>query len=685
MLVDPERLLDGLDPEQARAVTTTASPLCILAPAGSGKTRVLTRRIAHRIATGETDPSHILALTFTRKAAGELRDRLRRLGARDGVLAGTFHSVAYAQLRSRWADHRKPPPTLLDRKSKLLGPLLPAELRRDRSRIAGEVASEIEWAKARMVGPDAYPSAVVALGRTPPLSTEVVAASYQAYERAKADAGLIDFDDLLGLCIAALEADKPFAAAQRWRFRHLFVDELQDVNPLQFRLLEAWRDGRDDACAVGDPQQSIYGWNGADPRFLLDIAQHWRGVEVIELQRSYRSTPEILAAAAAVLRQGRQPVRPIVAARQPGPSVHLSGHDDGRAEAVAVANAVRLAHRPGRPWSDQAILVRTHSQTALLAEALRDANIPHRVRGGALLERPSVRRIVHGMRSARAPLHVVIADLEAELAHRRGLANDEPTALDEPAAEATMERGDDDLTALDQVIDLGHDFLRLDPGGRVPAFLSWLSATVQREGSDAGGDAIVLSTFHSAKGLEWPVVHVAGVEDGFVPVGHARTSAARAEEARLLYVAMTRASEQLCLTWAAQRAFGGKLVDRRLSRLIDPAQFTASADELRATVPNPPEPGQDASWRAWLAEQRASLAAARGPDAPRLEALHRWRDTAARAARIEPSALVRDEVLAHIVRTRPTDVGALGRIDGVGPLLATRFGDAMLAALGGES
>ncbi len=249
-------------------------------------------------------------------------------------------------------------------------------------------------------------------------------------------------------------------------------------------------------------------------------------MEIVELLRSYRSTPEILAAGAAVLRQGRQPVRTVIAARQSGANVHLSAHDDGRAEAVAVASAVRLAHQPGRPWADQAILVRTHAQTALLAEALRDANIPHRVRGGGLLERPSVRRVVRGMRSARAPLHVVIADLEIEVATRQALADDEVPTLDEPAAEASVERRDEDLTALVQVIDLGHDFLRLDPGGRVPAFLSWLSATIQREGSDPGGDSVLLSTFHGAKGLEWPVVHIAGVEDGFVPVGHARTPAA---------------------------------------------------------------------------------------------------------------------------------------------------------------
>ena len=292
--MDPEALLEGLDDAQRAAVTSTAQPLVVLAPAGSGKTRVLTRRIAHRVATGAADPRHVLALTFTRKAAGELDDRLRRLGLRGDVTTGTFHAVAWGTLRTRWADQGRAPLALLDRKGRLLTELAPSTPGKDKRTVAADLATEIEWAKARMVTPDAYVEAVARARRKPSLKPEVVAEVYAAYETRKRRGGLVDFDDLLALVARALEEDESFASAQRWRFRHLFVDELQDVNPLQFRLLEAWRGDRYDVTAVGDPQQAIYGWNGADAGFLLDIHRWWPPAEVIELDRSYRSTPEIL-------------------------------------------------------------------------------------------------------------------------------------------------------------------------------------------------------------------------------------------------------------------------------------------------------------------------------------------------------------------------------------------------------
>ena len=279
--MDPEALLEGLDDAQRAAVTSTAQPLVVLAPAGSGKTRVLTRRIAHRVATGSADPRHVLALTFTRKAAGELDDRLRRLGLRGDTTTGTFHAVAWGTLRTRWADHGRAPLTLLDRKGWVLRDLAPSVAGKDRRTVAGELATEIEWAKARMVTPDDYVDAVVQAGRKPALRTDLVADAYAAYEHRKRRGGLVDFDDLLALVARALEEDEAFAAAQRWRYRHLFVDELQDVNPLQFRLLQAWRGDRYDVTAVGDPLQAIYGWNGADAGFLLDIHRWWPSAEVV--------------------------------------------------------------------------------------------------------------------------------------------------------------------------------------------------------------------------------------------------------------------------------------------------------------------------------------------------------------------------------------------------------------------
>lgn len=683
--MDAEALLEGLDEAQAAAVTSTAQPLVILAPAGSGKTRVLTRRIAHRVATGAIDPRHVLALTFTRKAAGELDERLRRLGLRGDASTGTFHAVAWGLLRTRWSDQGRTPLTLLDRKGRLLAEVAPSIPGRDKRQLTADLATEIEWAKARMVTPDAYQEAVAAAGRKPAVRPELVADGYAAYERRKQRGGLVDFDDLLALCARAIEDDDRFAAAQRWRFRHLFVDELQDVNPLQFRLLEAWRGERYDVTAVGDPQQAIYGWNGADAGFLLDIHAHWPPAEVIELERSYRSTPEILGAAAAVLRSARQPARQVQATRPSGATVRLHEHPDDRAEAMAIAGALRLAHLPGRPWADQAVLVRTHAQTHLITEALRGAGIPHRVRGGAtFLDRPEVRRTLRDLRSATVPLGTALADLELQVEAME--VDADGTAVDDGTVDAArLERLTDEREALAALLRMGRDYLRLDPTGRAGTFSTWLVATVQSEGDAVSGraDAVEVATFHAAKGLEWAVVHLAGVEEGYVPISYARTAAAKAEEARLLYVAMTRAQRELHVTWAAQRTFAARVAERRRSPLLDPLmtheRFMAPAAHSRSDD----EPGSSGpsseGWARDLARQRAALRPA--DDDGALEGLRRWRDATARAARIDPAAVLPDHVLSRVAAAAPADLDELRAVRGVGSILAGRFGAAMLEAM----
>ena len=678
--MDPGALLEGLDEAQRRAVTSPAMPLVVLAPAGSGKTRVLTRRIAHRVAIGAADPRHVLALTFTRKAAGELTDRLGRLGLRGDATAGTFHAVAWGSLRTHWADRGRTPPTLLDRKGRVLAEVAPKVPGRERRTVMGDLAAEIEWAKARMVTPDSYEEAVVSGGRRPPIKPALVAEAYRAYELHKQRAGLVDFDDLLGLCARALEEDDRFAAAQRWRFRHLYVDELQDVNALQFRLLEAWRGDGYDITAVGDPQQAIYGWNGADAGFLLDIHRHWPPAEIIQLDCSYRSTPQILDAAAAVLRGAKQSARDVLAARPDGTLPSVTAHPTDRAEAVAIARAVRRAHAPGRPWADQAILVRTHAQATLLAEALRESGIPHRVRGGTgFLERPAVQRALRQLRSAAVPLGTALADLEA------GLESEVPhVAIDdldpddhEGRAEAAA-RAQDEQDAMTLLVRMGRDYLRLDPVGGGSTFAAWLSATVRSESeASQGGDAVDVATFHAAKGLEWAVVHLAGVEDGYVPIAHAKTTAARAEEARLLYVAMTRAQRELRITYAEQRTFAGRVVDRRRSPLLAPLPDRPDAPPMPLGAATPPVE----DWTDELARQRATLDRARRGINPELQALRRWRESVARAARVDPEAVLPDHVLARVAAARPRDLAGLGALRGVGTILADRLGPDLLAAL----
>lgn len=681
--MDPEALLDGLDEAQRLAVTSTAMPLVVLAPAGSGKTRVLTRRIAHRVALGEADPRHVLALTFTRKAAGELTDRLGRLGLRGDATAGTFHAVAWGALRTHWDDRGRTAPTLLDRKGRVLAEVAPKVPARDRRSVLSELATEIEWAKARMITPDSYEASLASSGRRPPLRPEVVAEAYRGYELHKQRAGLVDFDDLLALCARALEDDDRFASAQRWRFRHLYVDELQDVNALQFRLLEAWRGAGYDVTAVGDPQQAIYGWNGADASFLLDIHRHWPPAEVIELDRSYRSTPQILDAAAAVLRGAKQPARAIRASRSDGPPPSLVGHPTDRAEAVAVARAVRHSHAPGRPWADQAILVRTHAQANLLAEALRENGIPHRVRGAtAFLERPAIQRALRQLRAPGVPLGTGLADLESGLdehvPHQLEREVDELDADDHEARAELLARAKDEHDALALLVRMGRDYLRLDPVGSGSTFATWLSATIRSEAdASAGGDAVDVATFHAAKGLEWAIVHLAGVEEGYVPIAHAKTTAARAEEARLLYVAMTRAQQELRITYAEQRTFNGKVVDRRRSPLLAPVPDRPPLAAIPSVVATPPV----ADWVDELARQRASLERARTGSTPELHSLRRWREAVARAARVDVEAVLPDHVLARIAAAHPNDLAELGAIRGVGMILADRFGPDLLAAL----
>ncbi|MGH8998171.1 MAG: ATP-dependent helicase, partial [Acidimicrobiia bacterium] len=319
---DHDHLLTGLNGRQRQAVTLPSTPLVILAGAGSGKTRVLTRRIAWQAATGGIDASHAVAVTFTRKAAGELSSRLEALGVRRRVAAGTFHALAWRQLRRRWADRREREPALLDRKARLLAPMLAGATSSAAERPgrqlgveAAEVAGEIEWAKARLVPPSGYEHAVAEAGRATPRPPREVAGLYQRYEEDKTRRGLVDFDDLLWRLADALESDGDFAAATRWRFRHLFVDEFQDVNPAQYRLIRAWLGPNSDLCVVGDDDQAIYGFSGADAGYLTRFADHFPGATSVRLEENYRSTPQILAVAHAVLPGGpraKKPLRPTV-------------------------------------------------------------------------------------------------------------------------------------------------------------------------------------------------------------------------------------------------------------------------------------------------------------------------------------------------------------------------------------
>lgn len=676
--MEADQLLDGLDPAQRRAVTATTHPLAILAGAGSGKTRVLTRRIAYRCLTGDADARHVLAVTFTRKAASELDSRLRSFGLRDLPAAGTFHALAYAQLRTAWAGAGTAAPVLLDRKGRILARIL-GNTKRVRP---AELAVEIEWAKARLVAPDQYADAIHRADRRCPATPDRVAEWYRSYEAEKRKRGLIDFDDLLAGCADAIERDPSFAAAQRWRFRHVFVDEYQDVNPLQERLLRAWLGDRTDLCVVGDPNQAIYGWNGADAAFLHDFSRHHPGAVTIELLDSYRSTPQVLAVAASVLAAGRSMPAPLRAHRADGVAPTVVGYQCDTDEANGIARAVRDHHRPGRPWGAQAVLIRTNAQGALIEAAFRRAAIPYRVRGAhRFLDDPDVRDLLRRFERMVEPLTTTLADLDASAARQRNelLADD----LDAGPEEGAPSRTDRELPdtaagrrvgAFEQIVRLGHELLTQDPHTRTDALPGWLRTVLLDDGPDAA-DAVTIASFHSAKGLEWDVVHLAGVEVGYVPISHARSPEAAREEERLFYVAVTRAADVLRCTWAQTRTFGADPVTRSPSPFLGWVRATVS-DLVRSSQAAPePESGLVQSRRA-LAEDvidPAALTAAVGVS------LRTWRGEQARRANVRPTVVLSDRALDAVARHRPRTDAELAELSGLGPLGRERHGARLLA------
>jgi DNA helicase-2/ATP-dependent DNA helicase PcrA len=684
MVDDP--LLRGLDETQRRAVTSPAKPLAILAGAGSGKTRVLTHRIAWQAREGAIESERVLAVTFTRKAAGELRERLARLGVERAVTAGTFHAIALAQLRHHARDTGRAAPAILERKVRLLVPLVPKS--RDAGLVAAEFASEIEWAKARLVPPDGYERAVAAVGRTPPHPPAEVARVYGAYERDKRKRGLVDFDDLILQCAAAFERDAAFADAQRWRFRHFFVDEFQDASAAQFRLLRAWLGDRDELCVVGDGDQAIYGFAGADAGYLTGFSrefppERYPNVSVVELGHNYRSTPQVVAAARAVLGSPRQARAAVRAHRPDGPDPLVTVYETDAAEAHGVARAVRAAHGPEHPWSHFAVLYRINAQSAAFEEAFTRSGVPYRVRGGQrFLDRPEV---------------------QTALDELRAIAREAPTrAFSEHLTDLAVERATGEMSEerrehIDALVRLGREYLDTEttagmPSGSVDGFVAYLNTTLRGDDADAGSSpkerAVELLTFHRAKGLEFDTVFVTGLEKGLVPISHAKTSAALDEEQRLLYVAITRAERVLHLSWAETRAVGMRVANRtpspwlaRIERLLagreDPA--ASAATDARDRINDARDRAARAGGRAKSERGRIAVADA---DTGLLDALVEWRRKLSRAANVPAYVIFANTTLAAIASARPRTPRELLAVSGVGPVKAERYGSDVLALVG---
>jgi DNA helicase II / ATP-dependent DNA helicase PcrA len=625
--VNPQRLLDGLDERQRETVLCPPTATIVRAGAGSGKTRVLTHRIAHRILDGSAQAQHVLAITFTREAAGEMRRRLATLGVakhESGTpVVGTFHAVALSLLRQRLADLGQSMPNIVHNRIALA---VAAAEHHPIGKRPRDLLFEIDWAHARRIPPQGYAQAVKREQRITTVSPMELADLYKRYETVKKRRHVVDLDDLISRVVTEMHQHADYAEAVRWRFRHLFVDEAQDMNPLQYDLFEAIRGGRSDVFVVGDPLQAIYGWNGSDHRLFDDLPNVLPHPTIFSLPNNYRCSPHIVSAARHVAAFSGQRVD-VRAVRDRGDPVRVVNFSDETAEADGIA-ALLWRHAPtagARPWSSTAVLVRTNAQIPPIAGSLAKSGIP-----------------VHSSRPS--PEIRAAVDLAAQCGGRHALTTWAIDVLNDSTDDA--ERA---------VADLVNRFLHLDQPGVVDGrtFAAWVSANATETTITEPG--VELLTFHSAKGREWDCVVVAGAEVGLLPHRSASSSEQRAEESRLAYVALTRASNTLFITHATTR--GGRTTGA--SPLIAglPSTLATSADE-----PPPPRVTR-------TPDERGKL----------LDELVEWRRRHARRIVQDPEMVCSDEELATLANVRPETEEGLAAI--IGPLTAARLSSDLLPLL----
>jgi DNA helicase-2/ATP-dependent DNA helicase PcrA len=689
--VTPDDLLAALDPEQREAAQAVTGPVCILAGAGTGKTRTITHRAAYAVTSGAVPASALLAVTFTARAAGEMRTRLRALGV-GGVQARTFHAAALKQLGYFWPKVvGGPPPQLVTNKFRLVANAAAKAQQRPSTTELRDLLSEIEWAASSLIGPDDYVAAAARAGRTPPLSAPEVAQVMRAYTELKRAQDLADFDDLLLLTAGILDEHPDVAQEFRARYRSFVVDEYQDVTPLQQRLLDAWLGDRSDLCVVGDVNQTIYSFTGASPSFLTGFRLRYPGATEVRLVRDYRSTPQVVGLANDVI--ARATVRAarleLIAQRPPGPAPVMAEHADEPAEADAVARRCKALIAAGTPASEIAVLYRVNAQSAAYEAALTEVGVPYLVRGGErFFDRQEVREallLLRGsVRAADADAPAGLADRVAELL---GAGMSWRPEAPPAGAGAVRERWES-LAALHR---LASDLAVAVPGAGLREVVSELEERASSQHAPTV-DGVTLASLHAAKGLEWDAVFLVGLADGTLPLVHASTPEQVEEERRLLYVGVTRAREHLSLSWALARAPGGR-ASRRPTRFLD---------GLIRGVPTRAPSGPAAPRRPRAAQTTCrvcgtSLVAAVARKLGRCEScpsdrddvlfeeLRAWRAERAKGLGQPAFCVFTDATLVAIAEQLPGSSAALVQIPGIGQSKLDRFGEEVLTLVSGRT
>ncbi|WP_192860159.1 ATP-dependent DNA helicase UvrD2 [Mycobacterium sp. MS1601] len=680
-------LTAGLDDEQREAVLAGRGPVCVLAGAGTGKTRTITHRIAHLVGSGHVAASQVLAVTFTSRAAGEMRTRLRSLdadaqtGARVGsVQALTFHAAARRQLSYFWP--RVVGSTgwqLLDSKFSVVAQAANRAKMQASTEDVRDLAGEIEWAKASLITPEQYAAAVAEVGRDIPKDANRIAAVYANYENLKArgEVALLDFDDLLLHTAAAIENDAAVAAEFRDRYRCFVVDEYQDVTPLQQRVLSAWLGDRDDLTVVGDANQTIYSFTGASPRYLLDFSRRFPEATVVRLERDYRSTPQVVELANRVIADARGRVAGsrlhLVGQRPPGPRPAMREYPDEVAEAAAVARAVKGLIESGTAAAEIAVLYRINAQSEVYEEALTAAGVAFQVRGGeGFFSRQEIRQALVALQRA--------ADRDAQDADLPDLVRRllEPLGLTAEAPSGTQARERwEALTALAELVD---EEVATRPELDLPGLVAEL-----RVRADARHPPVVqgvtLASLHAAKGLEWDAVFLVGLADGTLPISHALShgpdSEAVEEERRLLYVGITRARVHLTLSWALSRTPGGRQ-SRKPSRFLSsitpkPPPDRAGGRKQRGPAKRCRVCNAELSSPSAIMLRRCESCASEIDDELLLQ-LKDWRSRTAKEQKVPAFVVFSDNTLIAIAEMLPTDDASLVAIPGIGARKLEQYG-----------
>lgn len=616
----PESLLSGLDPDQRAAVSADVGVVVVRAGAGSGKTTVLTRRIAWRVTNGTADADRTLAITFTRQAATEMRARLARHDLDGRPTIGTFHAVARRLMMQHHQDTGKRAPVIINNRSSVMSMCMG-----DDARTGGvnDMLAAVDWCHARMITPANGATQLASAGMRVPLGASRFTEVFENYEKTKKKRGVVDLNDFLTTVVKEATRDPRFAESIRFQFRHVSVDEAQDMNPLQYEFLKILVPSKPDLFLVGDPNQAIYGFNGAD-KSLFDLLPGINAAAtVFSLPSNYRCTPEIVTFAVNTLARDGQTAE-AHSKRADGQAVVLQRHADENSEMSAVVKAVHRASARGVPWNDIAVLTRVNATANLIRDALSGAGVPVRSarRGGAW---------------GRA------VGVATELTNREGLAVWAADVLD------SGEYDKDDADAA--VALLVRRFLDDNRIGSVDgrAFGSWLATTADVEETN-GVDVL---SFHAAKGREWSCVIVAGMEKGLLPHRSARTATARSEEARLAYVALTRAADELTIMWT----------DTRNNKTSGPSPFLPS---VTTDAPQPTPPPEE--FRRFSRDHRkVDTAESR---------LNEWRIATARLHRVDPEAVLSTRALKRLAKvTSPTRADVIECVD---PVFARVHGDAVI-------